>query len=70
MDQTRKILQLSDWSHIRKIRKMAHTTEFHCRICRIKLNMHVPSRFYYKVYEEKRDFYEQFYERLEEAKNF
>lgn len=49
---------------------MAHTTEFHCRICRIKLNMHVPSRFYYKVYEEKRDFYEQFYERLEEAKNF
>ena len=51
-------------------KKMAHTTEFHCRICRIKLNMHVPSRFYYKVYEEKRDFYEQFYERLEEAKNF
>ena len=47
---------------------MAHTTEFYCRICRIKLNMHVPSRFYYKVYEEKRDFYEQFYERLEEAK--
>ena len=39
MDQTRKILQLSDWNHIRKIRKMAHTTEFHCRICRIKLNM-------------------------------
>ena len=39
MDQTRKILQLSDWSHIRKIRKMALTTEFHCRICRIKLNM-------------------------------
>ncbi|MFR3124556.1 MAG: hypothetical protein ACLTN0_03465 [Coprococcus phoceensis] len=37
--QSRKILQLSDWSHIRKIRKMAHTTEFHCRICRIKLNM-------------------------------
>ena len=32
--------------------------------------MHVPSRFYYKVYEEKRDFYEQFYECLEEAKNF
>ena len=26
-------------SHIRKIRKMAHTTEFHCRICRTKLNM-------------------------------
>ena len=51
-------------------KKMVHTTEFHCRICRIKLNMHVPSRFYYKVYEEKRDFYEQFYERLEEAKNF
>ncbi len=49
---------------------MAHTTEFHCRICRINLNMYVPSRFYYKVYEEKRDFYEQFYERLEEAKNF
>ena len=39
MDQTRKILQLLDWSHTRKIRKMAHTTEFHCRICRIKLNM-------------------------------
>ena len=34
------------------------------------LNMYVLSRFYYKVYEEKRDFYEQFYERLEEAKNF
>ena len=33
--QTRKILQLLDWSHTRKIRKMAHTTEFHCRICRI-----------------------------------
>ena len=32
------------------------------------LNMYVLSRFYYKVYEEKRDFYEQFYERLEEAK--
>ena len=39
MDRTRKILQLSDWNHIRKIRKMVHTTEFHCRICRIKLNM-------------------------------
>lgn len=32
------------------------------------LNMYVLSCFYYKVYEEKRDFYEQFYERLEEAK--
>ena len=40
MDQTRKILQLSDWNHIREDKKNeAHTTEFHCRICRIKLNM-------------------------------
>ena len=26
-----KKIQRPDWSHIRKIRKMAHTTEFHCR---------------------------------------
>ena len=32
------------------------------------LNMYVLSRFYYKEYDEKKDFYEQFYERLEEAK--
>ena len=32
------------------------------------LNMYVLSRFYTKSYEENRDFYEQFYERLEEAK--
>ena len=31
-------------------------------------NMYVLSRFYTKSYEENRDFYEQFYERLEEAK--
>ena len=31
----RRILRLLDWSHIRKIRKMAHTIEFHCRICKI-----------------------------------
>lgn len=30
--------------------------------------MYVLSRFYTKSYEENRDFYEQFYERLEEAK--
>ena len=30
--------------------------------------MYVLSRFYYKEYDEKKDFYEQFYERLEEAK--
>ena len=32
------------------------------------LNMYVLSRFYTKSYEENRDFYEQFYERLEEDK--
>ena len=32
------------------------------------LNMYVLSRFYTKPYEENRDFYEQFYDRLEEAK--
>lgn len=32
------------------------------------LNMYVLSRFYTKSYEENRDFYEQFYERLEESK--
>lgn len=32
------------------------------------LNMYVLGRFYTKSYEENRDFYEQFYERLEEAK--
>ena len=37
-DRIRKISRLLDWSHIRKIRKMAHTIEFHCRICRINLN--------------------------------
>ena len=30
--------------------------------------MYVLSRFYTKSYEENRDFYEQFYERLEESK--
>lgn len=33
------------------------------------LNMYVISRFYTKPYEEAQDFYVQFYERLEEAKN-
>ena len=33
------------------------------------LNMYVISRFYTKPYEEAQDFYAQFYERLEEAKN-
>ena len=34
-----KDITILDWSHTRKIRKMVHTTEFHCRICRTKLNM-------------------------------
>lgn len=32
------------------------------------LNLYVVNRFYLKPYEEKRDFYEQFQERLEEGK--
>ena len=34
----KKDITIIGWSHIRKIRKMAHTIEFHCRICRINLN--------------------------------
>ncbi len=58
---------VSDWHYflkdVQEVLYNAQDTEL------IKnLNLYVVNRFYIKPYEEERDFYEQFYERLEEGK--
>lgn len=58
---------VSDWHYflkdVQEVLYNAQDTEL------IKnLNLYVVNRFYIKLYEEERDFYEQFYERLEEGK--